>query len=57
LTAWLREVGVDASPLAYGITDAETRIREALSSPRGRNFIGAAVGHKTPLGIRNTDCH
>jgi hypothetical protein len=50
-------VGVDASPLAYGITDAETRIREALSSPRGRNFIGAAVGHKTPLGIRNTDCH
>ena len=43
LTAWLRAVGVDASPLAYGITDAETRILEALNSPRGRNFIGAAM--------------
>jgi phosphonate metabolism-associated iron-containing alcohol dehydrogenase len=41
LTAWLREVGVDASPQAYGITDAPARVRAALGSPRGRNFIGA----------------
>ena len=43
LTAWLREVGVDASPQAYGITDAQARVRAALGSPRGRNFIGAVA--------------
>ena len=39
----LRELGVDTLPLAYGITDAETRIQETLNSLRGRNSIGAAV--------------
>ena len=43
LRAWLGELGVDASPDAFGITDAEARVREALRSPRGRNFIGAAA--------------
>lgn len=41
LAQWLQGVGVAASPIAYGITDAQARIQAALTSPRGRNFIGA----------------
>ena len=43
LVEWLQGVGVDASPLAYGITDADARILDALNSPRGRNFIGSSA--------------
>ena len=41
LAQWLQGVGVAESPLAYGINDAQARIQAALTSPRGRNFIGA----------------
>jgi phosphonate metabolism-associated iron-containing alcohol dehydrogenase len=43
LRAWLKGVGVEARPAAFGISasDAEARIAAALGSPRGRNFVGA----------------
>lgn len=43
LRAWLAELGVDASPGAFGIADADAQVQAALQSPRGRNFIGAAA--------------
>ena len=43
LANWLRSIGLDATPAAYGITDAGARVAAALASPRGRNFIGAAA--------------
>ncbi len=43
LTDWLRAVGVDARPDAYGIVDGDARIAAALGSQRGRNFVGAPV--------------
>lgn len=45
LQQWLLGLGIDTSPAAFaalGVTDAPQRIEAALSSPRGRNFIGAA---------------
>jgi alcohol dehydrogenase len=41
LLAWLRGLGVDACPAAFGVHDADARINAALASPRGRNFIAA----------------
>lgn len=41
LQAWLQALGVETDPAAYGIADADQRVQAALSSPRGRNFIGA----------------
>lgn len=43
LRHWLASVGVPEGPQAVGIRDAAERVSEALSSVRGRNFIGAAV--------------
>jgi len=43
LQRWLLDVGVDARPEACGILDGEARIAAAVSSERGRNFIGAAA--------------
>lgn len=42
LEAWLHRLGVETSPAALGIADAEARLQAALTSSRGRNFIGAA---------------
>jgi hypothetical protein len=42
LVDWLKAVGIEAAPGVYGITDAPARIAAALSSTRGRNFIGAS---------------
>jgi alcohol dehydrogenase len=42
LRHWLEEFGIDARPQAWGVADAAARVDAALSSPRGRNFIGAA---------------
>lgn len=42
LEAWLHRLGVETSPAALGIADAEARLQAALASTRGRNFIGAA---------------
>lgn len=41
LRTWLASLGVATDPAAYGVRDAESRLQSALSSPRGRNFIGA----------------
>ena len=43
LEAWLGGVAAPIGPGAFGITDAdaERRLRAALTSERGRNFIGA----------------
>ncbi|MDP1649807.1 MAG: phosphonoacetaldehyde reductase [Rubrivivax sp.] len=41
LQAWLKDLGVDAKPQAFGIGDADARVQAALTSPRGRNFVGA----------------
>lgn len=41
LQIWLERVGVNARPEAVGVTDTPTRIAAALSSVRGRNFVGA----------------
>jgi phosphonate metabolism-associated iron-containing alcohol dehydrogenase len=41
LLHWLAALGLDPRPAAWGITDAAARVDAALSSPRGRNFIGA----------------
>ena len=43
LRAWLHNVGVGTSTAAFvalGILDAPQRVQAALTSPRGRNFIG-----------------
>lgn len=44
LDAFLRSVGVDTDPAAYGITPQNwgDRVRDALAGARGRNFIAAA---------------
>lgn len=42
LRDWLGALGVAADPAAHGVADAGARVEEALTSPRGRNFIGAA---------------
>ena len=41
LVAWLRGLGIDPRPERHGVLDAAARIERALSSPRGRNFVGA----------------
>ena len=41
LQDWLQTLGVHPTPAEHGIHDAERRIQAALSSPRGRNFIGS----------------
>lgn len=41
LAAWLSALGVAAGPEAVGVQDAAERVRAALASPRGRNFIAA----------------
>jgi len=41
LKSWLTSVGVSCDPVEHGVPDAEQRIRAALSSARGRNFIAA----------------
>ncbi len=41
LEAWLHRLGVETSPAALGIADAQARVQQALASPRGRNFIAA----------------
>jgi phosphonate metabolism-associated iron-containing alcohol dehydrogenase len=41
LRDWLQGLGIDATPAAFGITDADARVQAALQSPRGRNFVGA----------------
>lgn len=41
LRAWLQRLGVELDPTRLGITDAPQRVRAALDSPRGRNFVGA----------------
>src|SRR5262245_51181908 len=41
LSRWLQAIGVDPEPRSHGIDDEGTRVAAALSSPRGRNFIGA----------------
>lgn len=48
LESWLRQVGVDPDPLQHGVTDASRRLRGALGSVRGRNFIATldAVGRE-----------
>lgn len=47
LQRWLLTLGVDTGPAAFaalGLDDAQVRVEAALSSPRGRNFIGAQAG-------------
>ncbi len=41
LVAWLSALGVAAGPESVGVQDAAERVRAALASPRGRNFIAA----------------
>jgi phosphonate metabolism-associated iron-containing alcohol dehydrogenase len=41
LQAWLQDLGVDARPQAFAIGDADARVQAALTSARGRNFVGA----------------
>ncbi|HKA39937.1 MAG TPA: iron-containing alcohol dehydrogenase, partial [Burkholderiales bacterium] len=41
LSSWLLALGVDPDPRSHGIDDEGARVAAALSSPRGRNFIGA----------------
>lgn len=43
LCVWLRRMGIDADPAAFGLRDADARIHAALTSARGRNFVGAAA--------------
>lgn len=43
LTLWLASVGVDARPASHGIADEHDRVKAALTSARGRNFIAATV--------------
>lgn len=44
LEAWLASLGVATDPAAWGVHDGEARVQAALSSARGRNFIGAEAG-------------
>jgi phosphonate metabolism-associated iron-containing alcohol dehydrogenase len=39
LLKWLRALGIDARPEAFGVTDAPARIAAALGSARGKNFV------------------
>lgn len=41
LRAWLASVGASCDPVSYGVIDADQRIKAALGSARGRNFIAA----------------
>jgi hypothetical protein len=41
LEEWLVSVGIEPAPAAAGIVDARQRLLGALTSPRGRNFIGS----------------
>jgi uncharacterized membrane protein len=41
LQAWLASLGVATDPTAHGVHDGPARVQAALSSVRGRNFIGA----------------
>lgn len=41
LRQWLQSLGVPCDPADHGVADAEARVHAALSSARGRNFIGA----------------
>jgi phosphonate metabolism-associated iron-containing alcohol dehydrogenase len=41
LRQWLQGLGVPCDPADHGVADAEARVRAALASARGRNFIGA----------------
>ncbi|MBL8513382.1 MAG: iron-containing alcohol dehydrogenase, partial [Betaproteobacteria bacterium] len=41
LREWLQSLGISADPASYGVMDAESRVKAALTSPRGRNFVGA----------------
>jgi alcohol dehydrogenase len=41
LRAWLQELGVEGEPSDWGVADAPARVQAALTSVRGRNFIGA----------------
>jgi phosphonate metabolism-associated iron-containing alcohol dehydrogenase len=41
LQAWLASLGVATDPAALGVHDGPARVQAALSSVRGRNFIGA----------------
>lgn len=41
LQTWLSGLGVATDPAAYGVHDGAARVRAALASARGRNFIGA----------------
>ena len=41
LRAWLQRLDVELDPTRLGIADAAQRVRAALDSVRGRNFIGA----------------
>ncbi len=41
LQTWLQGLGVEVNPAALGIEDADQRVQAALTSVRGRNFIGA----------------
>jgi phosphonate metabolism-associated iron-containing alcohol dehydrogenase len=42
LGRWLERLGVNPDPRAHGIEDQAERVNAALSSARGRNFIGAS---------------
>ena len=44
LEAWLASLGVATDPAAWGVHDGAARVQAALSSARGRNFIGAEAG-------------
>ena len=50
LLKWLRALGVDARPEAFGVRDAPQRISAALASARGRNFI--EVGARSVVHAR-----
>jgi hypothetical protein len=41
LQAWLASVGAVCDPVSHGVHDAEQRVKAALGSARGRNFIAA----------------
>ncbi|MBL8328793.1 MAG: iron-containing alcohol dehydrogenase [Rubrivivax sp.] len=41
LQAWLESLGVAVDPASHGVSDSQARVKAALASARGRNFIGA----------------
>ena len=41
LQTWLASVGAVCDPVSHGVHDAEQRVKAALGSARGRNFIAA----------------